>query len=161
MRFSTIVMWWSLLLSIAIIISPGLRALTENGIDVVSCREGKVFYECDRIAKICHFTLKIRELQTFTSYKFEDEKPEEDLLGPPGDTYYLTSTGFKPSVPPPRNNSTSVEYFPCWRNNVKNIEEFTLMNCTVPMTVDGCTYRPHIAVNGRSPAPILIVSEGQ
>ena len=154
--------WWSLLLVITIIISPGLRALTENGMDVVSCREGKESCECDRSAKICHFTLKIRELQTFTSYKFEDERSEEeDLLGPPGDTYYLTSTGFKPSLPPPRNDSTSAGYHPCWRNNVQNIEEFTLINCTVPMTVDGCTHRPYIAINGRTPGPTLIVSEGQ
>jgi FtsP/CotA-like multicopper oxidase with cupredoxin domain len=154
-------MWWSLLLSVTIM-SPGLRALTENGIDVVNCREGKESCECDRTAKICHFTLKIRELQTFTSYKFEEERSEEDILGPPGDTYYLTNTGFNPSLLPPRNDSTSAKYRrACWKNNVKNIQEFILINCTVPMTVDGHTYRPYIAVNGRSPGPTLIVGEGQ
>ena len=151
-------MWWSLLLVIAV--SSG-GAHTENGMDTISCREGKEVCECDRTANACHFTLKIRELQTFTSYKFEDGRPKEDNIGPSGDTYYLTNTGFNPSLPPPRNDSTSADYSPCWRNNVKKIEEFALMNCTVPMTVDGCTYRPYIAVNGRTPGPTLIVSEGQ
>lgn len=35
------------------------------------------------------------------------------------------------------------------------------MNCTVPMTVDGYTCHPNIAVNGRIPEPTLIISEGQ
>lgn len=158
MRFRTVTLCSVLL---AITVSLELRALSENGVDVVSCREGKEACECNNTAKICHFTLKIRELQTFTSYTFEDGRPQDDIVGPPGESYCLSKAGFKPSLSPQGNGSTSTEYSPCWRNNVRNIEEFTHMNCTVPMTVDGCTHRPYIAVNGRTPGPTLIVSEGQ
>ena len=150
-------MWWSLLLVITI--SPE-KSHTENSIDVINCGSGKEVCECDKTVNTCHFTLKIRELQTFTSYRFDDGKPEEDMIGSPGDTYYLSSTGFNPSHPHPRNNSTP-EYGTCWKNNVKNIKDFMLMNCTVPMTVDGHTYRPYIAINSCTPGPTLIVSEGQ
>ena len=34
-------------------------------------------------------------------------------------------------------------------------------NCSIPMTVDGRTYRLFTAVNGRIPGPTLVVTEGQ
>ena len=35
------------------------------------------------------------------------------------------------------------------------------LNCSIPMTVDGRTYRRFIAVNGHTPGPTLVVTEGQ
>ena len=89
---------------------PGLLSPPPSrrpGDEAICCREGKVFCEYDRTAKIRHFTLKIRELQTFTSYRFEDGRPNEDILGPPGDTYYLSNGGFNSSLSPTRNDSIS------------------------------------------------------
>ena len=37
----------------------------------------------------------------------------------------------------------------------------TELRCSLPMTVDGRTYRQYIAVNGRIPGPTLVVTEGQ
>ena len=37
----------------------------------------------------------------------------------------------------------------------------TEFNCSMPMTVDGSTYHLFIAVNGRIPGPIIVVTEGR
>ena len=148
--------WWRSLLLVSIVSLE--RGRSDDGIHIVECRERDEICTCNKKAKICSFTLEVRELQTFTSYKFEER--EESTIGSPGDTYFINNIGFNPSLPPPRDDSIP-DYGPCWRRNVKKVEEFTLMNCTVPVTADGRTYRPYFAVNGRIPGPTLIVSEGQ
>ena len=93
-------------------------------------------------------------MQTFTSYKFRNNG-EPLIRGFSGNTYYLTNTGFHPSLLP------QYRYSPCWSDNITGIGDFRNMNCSIPMMVDGRTYHSVIAVNDRIPGPTLIVTEEQ
>ena len=134
-------------------------AYTKETIDEVECRDQKEACECDSTKDICHFQLKIEELQTFASY-IVTSNGQEETRGVAGDTYYLTNTGFVPALPPPKKEYV-LEYGKCWRESVPTVEDFRRNNCSVPMTVDGRTYRMYIAVNGQIPGPTLIVTENQ
>jgi FtsP/CotA-like multicopper oxidase with cupredoxin domain len=107
---------------------------------------------------VCEFLLEIEELQTFASYVFINS----DLLsrGTPGDTYFLNASGFFPAVP----NIGISERGDCYMNSsfdpIVYRTDFNRRNCSVPMTVDGVSYRMFIAVNGRIPGPTLIVDDG-
>ena len=124
---------------------------------IVNCFDQQESCVCNENEAVCEFKLEIEELQTFTSYVVIDN----DLLtrGTPGDTYFLDETGYHPAVP-------DVEGLPevgnCYlRGTLVNDEDFKQGNCSIPMTVDGVSYRRYIAVNGRIPGPTLIVTEDQ
>ena len=89
------------------------------------------------------FELEVKELQTFTSYKYKTEHREEfDILriktkgtmqGTAGDTYYLNGRGFTPSLPPPPpEDSKPPEYGDCYINNqmqILNSSSFMTKGC--------------------------------
>lgn len=144
----------------------------------VYCPDGQKYCECPAGNEICKFVLNVEEIQTFTSYKFQKEyepflfmvmprvKTQGGMRTTAGDTYYVDSRGYVPSLPPysPENKNRPPEYGECsFMGNVTTISEETFWrnNCSVPITVDGATFRMIIGVNGQIPGPTLIVSEGQ
>ena len=117
--------------------------------DEVTCMDLQEVCECN--ANECNFRLNISELQTFTSYYLENGT--ELTEGAAGFSYYVDGSGYHPS---PR-----LRIMPCYmETQLVNDSDFRSQNCSVPMTVDGKTYRLFIAVNGRIPGPTLIVNEG-
>ena len=142
----------------AILLQTGI-VCAENSINEVECREQQETCECDGTKQICHFRLQVEELQTFASYIVRNDG-EEETRGVAGDTYYFTNKGFVPALPPPRKDYV-LEYGDCWNDSITTIDDFKSHHCSVPMTVDGHTYRMYIAVNGQIPGPTLIVTEGQ
>ena len=94
----------------------------------VRCSDDDEFCECPGNESACMFVLIVEELQTFTSYRYED-KFDTDLVknctrivtskqtkgSSPGDTYYLNGRGFTPSLPPPPpdNRTRPPEYGKC------------------------------------------------
>ena len=135
-------------------------AYADESIDEVECRDQQAVCECNSTKQICHFQLQIEELRTFASYIVRDNG-EEVTRGVAGDTYYFTNTGFVPALRPPKKDRYVLEYGDCWYENIANAKDFKSHNCSVPMTVDGRTYRMYIAVNGQIPGPTLIVTEDQ
>ena len=133
---------------------------TEESIDEVECRDQQATCECDSTKQICHFQLQIEELQTFASYIVRGDG-EEKTRGVAGDTYYYNSTGFVTALPRPKQLNHVLEYGQCWNENITTTEDFKSHHCSVPMIVDGRTYRMYIAVNGQIPGPTLIVTENQ
>lgn len=142
----------------------------------IRCSDEEEYCECPEHETVgCMFELEVKELQTFTSYKYKTEHREEfDILriktkgtmqGTAGDTYYLNGRGFTPSLPPPPpEDSKPPEYGDCYINNqmqILNSSSFMTKGCSTPITVDGSTYRMIIAINGRIPGPTLIVYENQ
>lgn len=123
----------------------------------VDCFDQQEVCECPKKQKVCQFKLEIEELQTFTTYQIKDN----DLLtrGTPGDTYFMNASGYFPAVP----DLYVPERGPCYLNSSFNPilydKDFTNQGCSIPMTVDGVSYRMFIAVNGRIPGPTLIVDE--
>ncbi len=133
----------------------------------VPCIDQQEACTCDPTEAECEFQLDIEELQTFSSYVIRDN----DLLSreTPGDTYFLNETGYHPAVP---NNSDLPEHGECYfddtamnpiltASDLKNRRSTRSNYCSLPMTVDGVTYRRYIAVNGCIPGPTLIVTEDQ
>ena len=131
----------------------------------VPCDVQRTVCECRETADECEFTLLIEELQTFTAYKVRTTDPgfvsvdqldiqslkEREEEGKP---FYINGTGdLIPSFVFPDDDQDSV----CITYN----EDFSGAKCTVPLTVDGRTYRPCIAVNGQVPGPSLVVYEDQ
>jgi FtsP/CotA-like multicopper oxidase with cupredoxin domain len=135
-------------------------AYADESIDEVECNDQQANCECDSTKPICHFRLQIEELQTFASYILKNNATEEETRGVAGDTYYFTNTGFAPALPPPKKDYV-LEYGDCWYESIPTAEDFKSHNCSIPMIVDGRTYRMFIAVNGQIPGPTLIVTEGQ
>lgn len=150
-------------IAVLMVLSVWLQLSTVESIPV-PCVDQQEFCTCPQGSDVvCEFKLEIEELQTFTSYVIKNK----DLLsrGTPGDTYFLDSTGFHPAVP---NDPELPEYGQCYFNDTSTVNvvfdgDFTRpeKTCSVPMTVDGVTYRRYIAVNGRIPGPTLIMTEGQ
>ena len=139
------------LLGLALVVS----AEAEIDRHVVPCGPLQGVCECRETADECEFTLLVEELQTFVSYKLEavntDSAPvinkdykREDA----GRPFYINSTG---SLIPSSEGSECTTYN----------ENFKDAQCTVPITVDGLTYRPCIAVNSQVPGPTLIAYENQ
>ena len=129
----------------------------------VECLDQQEACECSKTYTSCEFELKIEELQTFTSY-VKDDNGNLLASGTTGDVYFLNSTGYHPSV---RSDSNSPErdgrcYF-SEGSQITDETDFTgrRPSCSIPMTVDGVSYRRYIAVNGRIPGPTLIVTENQ
>ena len=126
---------------------------------IVSCEDQQEVCECNSTAEECYFELEVEELQTFTSYGLVNGTLV--TRGITGDTYYLNRSGFQPSLSdclmPQRRLP---ECGPCWSQTYRTLSDFA-PNCSMPMTVDGNTYRLFIAVNGRIPGPTIVVTEGQ
>ena len=122
----------------------------------VGCSYQQESCTCEQDEEFCEFTLYIEELQTFASYNLSGISSIRDI---PGRTYFLDSSGFTPAVP--------AEYLPfdrCGFSSNRDVmfdEDFIEIGCSVPMTVDGITYRRFIGVNGRIPGPTLIVTVNQ
>ncbi len=122
----------------------------------VMCREQQEVCMCDKGETECEFTLTVEELQTFTSYEIVDDI--ELTRGIAGSTYFANSSGYIPTIPP--DTPIFGPNRPCsLRDPIVNLEDF-LADCSIPMTVDGETFRLFVAVNGRIPSPTLIVDEG-
>lgn len=138
---------------------------------IVECKEQQESCICRPSATRCIFRLEIEELQTFTSYNLTEDRENLFMRGTAGDVYYLDANGYTASVANddcPNTPSRPPECGVCRMDSsvpFDNEELFLTRNgevgCTIPMTVDGTTYRLYIAVNGRIPGPTLIVTEGQ
>ncbi len=124
---------------------------------VVPCLDQQKVCSCPRNETECEFTLTIEELQTFTTYVIDDTG-DELTRGTPGNVYYLDSAGYHPA---PVNMGTPESMSnTCHHDGLVNDDDFTRRNCSIPMTVDGKTFRLFVAVNGRILGPTLIVDEG-
>ena len=126
----------------------------------VECRDQQEVCKCDMAQPECHFRLEIEELRTFASYTVTQQDDEVKTRGVAGDTYYFSETGFSPALPPPKRNNV-LEYGPCWTESLPTVQDFRAINCSIPMTVDGRSYRMYTAINGQIPGPTLIVTKGQ
>ena len=132
-----------------------------------SCPDQQEVCECGSGQTECNFQLTVEELQSFTSYVIESDGDLISSRGTPGDAYYLDSTGYHPAISDSPTPSDLPEIGRC-HNEQKTLlygRDFANAGqgnsrCSVPMTVDGNTYRMFIAVNGRIPGPTLIVDEG-
>ena len=145
---------WGFILFISIVSSQ-----FHEGLSVVEdCLDQRESCDCDESKTVCEFKLEIEELQTFTSYEIKNK----ELLtrGTPGDTYYLDENGYHPAVPDVAG-LLEVDTNCYLRRTLVNDEDFKNQSCSIPMTVDGVSYRRYIAVNGRIPGPTLIVTEDQ
>ena len=122
----------------------------------VECKSQQENCVCEENRPECRFRLKIEEIQTFTSYKY---RSNSQLLvrGFSGNTYYFNNTGIHSSLP----SALGPGYSPCLTDNITRLADFSSINCSIPMMVDGRTYHSIIAVNDRIPGPTLIVAEGQ
>ena len=105
-----------------------------------TCDEAMTACICPNIteAQVCRFELTIQHLLTFTRY---------EVGAPPGTqgkVYFINEDGKLEHIPltPNTNNCTGI-------------------NCTEANTVDGRTFRSFFGINGRIPAPTLIVHENQ
>ena len=154
---------------ILVVLLATARFYYVNSRSYVPCKDQQEACICDESQDICKFRLDIEELQTFTSYRIT-ETGQLITRGTPGDTYYLDQAGFHPSLDSSTCNGEGNQPFECGhcRNNQYTTipptqsEMFrTNLGCSLPMTVDGRTYRQYIAVNGRIPGPTLVVTEGQ
>ena len=122
----------------------------------VPCPDQQEACDCPVNFTTCEFELQIEELQTFTSYA-KDQDGDLLIRGTPGTVYYIDRLGYHPSVP--STSSSPERRGQCYLGSLSNDEDFTSRNCSIPMTVDGVSYRKYIAVNGRIPGPTLIVTE--
>ena len=112
---------------------------------------------CDISQKVCNFNLLIEAMPTFTSYELNSLPAMPGMTGlyrgALGGIYYFDSTG---SLAP--SNITVPGHGRC--SGIAN-GAFGKQNCSIPMTVDGETYRTFLAVNGLIPGPNLIVYYNQ
>ena len=120
----------------------------------VECSYQQESCTCNQAATFCEFTLYIEELQTFASYRLNKKSSIRDI---PGRTYFLNASGFYPAVTSEELDFNDV----CDASSAVFDESFTNIGCSVPMTVDGITYRRFIGVNGSIPGPTLIVTVNQ
>ena len=137
---------------------------------VVPCTHQQEACVCDESNVQCIFQLEIEELQTFTSYRITEDE-EIITRGTPGDTYFLDQSGYNPSLdsnicdgidePPECGICSAIKFNNGMPIPVAEEETFRRGGCSIPVTVDGRTYRFYIAVNGRIPGPTLVVTEGQ
>jgi FtsP/CotA-like multicopper oxidase with cupredoxin domain len=156
-----------MLVTVAIIAVCLQGGLGQNpNIHNVLCRDQQEACVCNEDADVCQFQLKIEELQTFVSYRINDTDGELITRGTPGDAYFVGTSGYEASLPSSLCSRSRSDRPPecgrCWTDTTfTNEQTFKDMNCSVPMTVDGRSYRLYIAVNGRIPGPTLVVTENQ
>ena len=110
-----------------------ITSVYTTGLHRVPCGIGAASCSCSNIATSCEFHLQISSLQTFTRYP-NNGTVIHDF---DGSLHYIDENG------------RIVSYDGTQYTN----------GFTEAATVDGKTYRPFIAVNGRSPGPTLIVTE--
>ena len=149
-------------------LQSGLGQNSESGIHNVPCTDQQEACTCNESAEVCQFRLEIEELQTFVSYRINGVDGELITRGTPGDSYFVGPSGYQASlssslcVVTDMNPKPPPECGGCWTGmTFTNEQTFKDMNCSVPMTADGRSYRLYIAVNGRIPGPTLIVTENQ
>ena len=110
---------------------------------------------CDSSESVCNFSIVIEAFPTFTSYELKKVPGMAGLQrGALGGIYYFNTTSG--SLVP--NNIMVGGHGRC--SSISN-EAFGNSNCSIPMTVDGKTYRTFLAVNGLIPGPNLIVYYNQ
>ncbi|KAL5509397.1 hypothetical protein EMCRGX_G004767 [Ephydatia muelleri] len=112
-----------------------ITSVYTTGLHRVPCGIGAASCSCSNTASSCKFDLQISALQTFTRYSTNGT----DIHDLDGSLHYIDENG------------RIVSYDGTQFSN----------GFTEAGTVDGKTYRPFIAVNGRSPRPTLIVTENQ
>ena len=116
----------------------------------VSCPDLQETCECSRNAIDCEFTLRIEERFSFVSYEVNEAS---GTLGNRGTLYYMDNLGF---------HQRGKDNDKCTFNQVFYKEEqFGRRGCSMPITIDGNTYRTIITINGRIPGPTLVVHENQ
>ena len=105
-----------------------------------TCDEAMTVCKCPSLeeAPVCRFELIVKHLLTFARYQ-TDAPP-----GSQGKVYFINKNGELQHIPLPPNTASC-----------ENI------NCTEANTVDGKTFRSILSINGRIPAPTLIVHENQ
>ncbi len=152
-------------LSLILASSPLTVSARELDRHIVPCGTQQKVCECRETADECEFTLLIEELQTFVSYEVETADPGFAPASNPGlrnvlrreeegKPFYINDNGvIVPSFELRDDDDDS--------DCITYTEDFEGAECTVPITVDGRTYRPCIAVNGQVPGPTLIVYEDQ
>ncbi len=129
----------------------------------VSCGHQQEECVCRSNAKECYFELEVEELQTFTSYMLDQNDGSVVTRGIPGDIYFWQGNTLTQSINCPSVGPNFPECGPCSQKSFQSFYSYTsqLETCSLPMTVDGSTYRLFIAVNGRIPGPTLVVEEDQ
>ncbi len=156
----------TVILKLLSLLSFSLVASGQLSREVVPCGAQQKVCECSEAADECEFTLLVEELQTFVSYELEaDDSPgfapvdgislrDAPVREEEGKLFYINSTGY---IVPSFISSDDDGDSDCITFN----EDFAGAKCTIPLTVDGRTYRPCIAVNGQVPGPTLVVYENQ
>ncbi len=128
--------------------------------DYVQCGHQQEECACKISATECYFELEVEELQTITSYMLKNGNIV--TRGIPGDTFFWQGDTLTQSIDCPMDLP---ECGPCSgeRQSFESFYSYTSQQetCSLPMTVDGSTYRLFIAVNGRIPGPTLVVEENQ
>ena len=153
-----------LLLFLSLTLTPSLLMAAEIDRHVVACGPHQKACVCREDADECEFTLRVEELQSFVAYELEDNgdpsftpvsgADSTVIRLEEGRTFYINATGsIVPSFIQADNDGDS--------DCITYDEDFVAAKCTVPFTLDGRTYRPVIAVNGRVPGPTLVVYEKQ
>ena len=110
----------------------------------VKCQDQQEVCECEQ--NKCEFTLRIEELQTFTSYEI-DANGTELTRGTPENVYYLDESGYHPAPYNRGTAETDTKRCVIESERLVNDEDFSSAGrkCSIPMTVDGVTYRLFIA----------------
>lgn len=114
----------------------------------VSCPDQSVSCECPENAAQCEFDFRVSQRFSFVSYSLNQT---DQQLTDTGSTYFLNHTGYRHS-----SGSECKLTEP-----ITSDEDFTSMDCSIPMTLDGVNYRSMLLINGRIPGPTLVVHEGQ
>ena len=117
---------------------------------IVPCPDQDEYCECPDTATECEFTFRVEHRFSFTSYPLTSPGKQLTEIGY---LYFLDATGYHPT--------SQEETDECFHNGLQNDEDFLSRNCSIPMTLDGVTYRPLLLINGRVPGPTLVVTESQ
>ena len=123
---------------------------------VVECPDQQQSCICDENEDVCEFTLRIEDRQSFVSYA---KNSKQQLTYDDGNVYSLSSSGYE-AVRTPRPGR---QLSGCANVSNGRVDEqdFIKRNCSVPLTLDGVSYRSVITVNGGMPGPTLVVTSQQ
>lgn len=133
----------------------------------VPCGTQQKVCQCRETADECEFTLLVEEIHTFVAYELEtndnqnqgyvptqDRQQKSPTREEEGTPFYINSTGYLVPSFIDRGDDGGSD---CITLN----EDFKGVKCSIPLTVDGQTYRPVLAVNGQVPGPTIVVYENQ
>ncbi len=130
-----------------------LSTFAQGVLENVQCDHQQEKCTCSINATECSFKLNVEELQTFTSYELQNG--DVVTRGIPGHTYYLDNNTFTPSINCEQKKRLNISLPECSQDrcSINNafLSDFRLKNCSMPMTVDGSTYRLFIAVKRTYP----------